>query len=1210
MGILFLSPVSGEENMGPQASQPRPEQNVDLPRELQQFRDFHCGETIVVCGCGNSLSQFVAPERVITIGVNDVGRLFDPDYLVVLNPPGQFASDRFRYVAESRAKAVFTQLELGISHPHIVRFRLGRRGDADLSDPDVLPYTRNSPYLALCLAVHMGAKRIGLVGVDFTDNHFFALTGRHVLTGELARIDQEYRNLYEKCSRRCIEIFNLSSESRLTALPKMSQEDFLRSVTPNKGLGGRKVFLVNYRFLSCGTVFRDGLANAAGELGIDWRAECWDDPQLPEKIQAFNPDVLFVVHGRKFSARWKTQFANYPSAVWLLDEPYEVDDTGQFSRAFGTVFVNDPNTLGRHHNAHYLPVCYDPKVHTYLPGDERQHAVGFVGGCNPRREQALGRLARRELLSYVVGGPWSDPAVRGVSISPNIPPGETVRLYRGTRIAVNLFRSQHHYNRDGIQAFSLNPRVYEALGCGALVISEHRPEIDTLCPEMPFFRNPEEMEFQIERHLRDPDLYARVRKDCIRRLAGHTYADRLATVIRTVSGEAVKAVCKQDLLPDRVAAPPVLADWEADADCAGVDSNGGVVLQKALDRAAGSERGLVGKVSHRNLVLEFEVQLESDTVFVAKIHQAEARNQLSNSYHLMCRGTRAYLARHSQIFANFSLPAGAWTQLAISYYDGVVVLRHRGAEVARASDRILEAGYCFLGVKGGIARLRNINIRIAYATALRDSSSSYRTLVPGRDGVPPKVSIITTVYDRVDCLERCIRSVRALEFRDYEHIVVADSPPVEIRERIEELVARHSGGSGNPALSVLHTRQHDWGISPAAAGLDMARGKYISFLSDDNGYLPRHFNSLVAALDGDAGLGFAYSSCLYDGRLTLTSSVPRPGRIDLGQPLFRRELFDRYLGGKLPFKEFGWDWRMIERFTQNGVRWRHINDATFVFRLAKYPDLIAGAESGMISYCIACYRPAYARQLIDDLIRKTSAKYEILLWMNVVDADFDQFVNSRVAGGAPARVVGCSPENIGMAAYPRLFEASRGEMVAQVDDDVICVSPRIAETAKVIFDRFPEVGMLTADVWQDEYTTGARPPMEHYRLFNQEFGLYDGPIDGWFAVYRKSSLTVCRNIRAGRYFSLGCAIKSQLGTLGQQSLLCTRMKVFHVVDPTYVAHFGMLDAEVAKYREIGRQDQVNFYTAARGNVPPMAELAERVERIRESFTRESWAERP
>jgi len=65
---------------------------------------------MLVCGCVNSLAAVVAPDRFITIGVNDIGRLFQPNYLVVINPRAQFSGDRFNYVECSEAQAIFTQL--------------------------------------------------------------------------------------------------------------------------------------------------------------------------------------------------------------------------------------------------------------------------------------------------------------------------------------------------------------------------------------------------------------------------------------------------------------------------------------------------------------------------------------------------------------------------------------------------------------------------------------------------------------------------------------------------------------------------------------------------------------------------------------------------------------------------------------------------------------------------------------------------------------------------------------------------------------------------------------------------------------------------------------------------------------------------------------------------------------------------------------------
>ena len=50
---------------------------------LAAFHNIHAGETLIVCGCGESLNDLAHPAQYITIGVNDVGRRFQPNYLVV-----------------------------------------------------------------------------------------------------------------------------------------------------------------------------------------------------------------------------------------------------------------------------------------------------------------------------------------------------------------------------------------------------------------------------------------------------------------------------------------------------------------------------------------------------------------------------------------------------------------------------------------------------------------------------------------------------------------------------------------------------------------------------------------------------------------------------------------------------------------------------------------------------------------------------------------------------------------------------------------------------------------------------------------------------------------------------------------------------------------------------------------------------------------------
>jgi len=299
-----------------------------------------------------------------------------------------------------------------------------------------------------------------------------------------------------------------------------------------------RVFGVDYTFLSCGDVFTRGLEHAAKTLGLDYLHDEWSSPNINAQVVLTQPDLLFVVHGRRFRQAWgsSTRF-DVRRAVWLVDEPYEVDDTERFSAWFNHVFVNDRATLHRHPGSIYLPVCYDPRVHYWRTEQPRWRSVGFIGGANGRREAVLAALSRANLLNYVIGGQWSDPDVNRRCLSPNIPAPLTADFYRETKIVVNVFREQHHFNRDGIVATAMNPRIYEALACGALVVSEPRSEIAERVPELPTFTTPDECVELVRGLLAEPDRLQHLQTVCAARLSGDTYAARLRKVMQAAMGE-------------------------------------------------------------------------------------------------------------------------------------------------------------------------------------------------------------------------------------------------------------------------------------------------------------------------------------------------------------------------------------------------------------------------------------------------------------------------------------------------------------------------------------------------------------------------------------------------------------------------------------------------------------------------------------------------
>lgn len=367
------------------------------------------------------------------------------------------------------------------------------------------------------------------------------------------------------------------------------------------------------------------------------------------------------------------------------------------------------------------------------------------------------------------------------------------------------------------------------------------------------------------------------------------------------------------------------------------------VLRREADMSPGAEQGLASKNSYGNMSMSFEVNIKNDTCFVAKILQASQLDQKANSYHLMYQPNDCYLARHNHIFARLQLNTNTWEKLDLAYDEGEVSFFHNEKLLLKVCDGKLRRGYAFLGIKAGEAHLKNVVI----AAKPRPSSSNshanieYKLLHDFTTPFSPVVSIITTVYDRVECLRNCIKSLKRSTFHNYEHIIVSDCPPDEVLDGIKAVVQDENESHGRICYINLLKRHNNWGIAPATVGLGLAQGDYVGFLSDDNGYAPDHIETLVHALEQNAFLGFAYSSCLYDGRGILRSPIPRPGQIDLGQPLFRRELFVKYLHNKLPFSILAWDWQMIDFFMRKGVKWKHINKPSFLFRLNRYPQFLS-----------------------------------------------------------------------------------------------------------------------------------------------------------------------------------------------------------------------------------------------------------------------------
>ena len=103
----------------------------------------------------------------------------------------------------------------------------------------------------------------------------------------------------------------------------------------------------------------------------------------------------------------------------------------------------------------------------------------------------------------------------------------------------------------------------------------------------------------------------------------------------------------------------------------------------------------------------------------------------------------------------------------------------------------------------------------------------------------PELSIIVPVYKVEPYLRRCIDSILAQTFRDFELILIDDGSPDNCGAICDEYAAKDS------RIIVIH--QKNQGVSAARnAGLDIAKGTYLGFVDSDDWIEPEMYETMIA----------------------------------------------------------------------------------------------------------------------------------------------------------------------------------------------------------------------------------------------------------------------------------------------------------------------------------------------------------------------------
>lgn len=187
----------------------------------------------VVLGNGVSVLSYKRND-IFTIGVNDICNYYVPNILFLVDTKEKFELRKLenRTLKIENANPDFFVVydhNWNLPHEKTFKFDYGKhKAIENFENIDIIDTAYDSPYMATLLAAKLGFKKIGIIGVDYTDNHFDRNDGKHelIVHNKLQDVIASYDHLYKFLKEKNTEVYNLSKESKVNSLPYTDIETF------------------------------------------------------------------------------------------------------------------------------------------------------------------------------------------------------------------------------------------------------------------------------------------------------------------------------------------------------------------------------------------------------------------------------------------------------------------------------------------------------------------------------------------------------------------------------------------------------------------------------------------------------------------------------------------------------------------------------------------------------------------------------------------------------------------------------------------------------------------------------------------------------------------------------------------------------------------------------------------------------------------------
>ena len=208
-------------------------------------------------------------------------------------------------------------------------------------------------------------------------------------------------------------------------------------------------------------------------------------------VHRTQPDIVIIMGGDRIAHKALKQLTDdgLVTVLWTTDPPINFQPIIDSAPFYSFIFCQGTEAIELLHNAgingaHWLPMACDCAEHRPLKLSKKKqeyygHDIVFVGSYYPSRAELLEKLT--DFKIGVWGPGWDkleiNSKLRFHIKSAHTAPLEWVNIYNSSKIILTP-----HYQdpKSRFQVYQASPRVFEAMACGAFVISDRQKDVMAL----------------------------------------------------------------------------------------------------------------------------------------------------------------------------------------------------------------------------------------------------------------------------------------------------------------------------------------------------------------------------------------------------------------------------------------------------------------------------------------------------------------------------------------------------------------------------------------------------------------------------------------------------------------------------------------------------------------------------------------------------------